>query len=208
MRLDYDRDGRLIKVSHTEGGTFSLRWNSSNQISEILDTANRCIAYQYDDQGNLINVNGPADRQIAYLYDHEHNLTAGREPSGESFQVNYDIERDWVAAVKVGESITNYSWQIESEHRYTARVQSADGSTTEHQFDEEAHTHIIDDPSGRTHTLLSACCDKPLEVRDPRGRVTRYDYDQQTRLVSITYPDDSKVRWAYHPTWSKIMQAM
>ena len=208
MRLDYDRDGRLIKVSHTEGGTFSLRWNANNRISEILDTTNRRIRYSYDDQGNLLQVNGPDQRQIAYRYDHEHNLTAAREPDGSSFQVNYDLERDWVTGLKIGESVTSYSWQVEDVHRYSVRVDFPNGSSETHRFDEQAHTHIIDGQGGRTHQLLSECCAKPLEVRDPQGRVTRYDYDQQTRLVSVTYPDGSKVRWAYHPTFSKIMQAM
>jgi YD repeat-containing protein len=197
-----------VKLSHTEGGTISLKWNAENRIAEILDTANRRISYAYDDAGNLTNVNGPDERQIAYVYDAEHNLTAGREPSGESFQINYDVERDWVSAIKKGDSVTSYSWQIQDDDRFSARVVNPDGSTTTHQFDEEAHTHIIDGPAGRTETLLSACCNKPLEVRAPGGRVTRYDYDTQTRLVSVTYPDGAKVRWAYHPTWSKIMQAM
>jgi YD repeat-containing protein len=208
MRLDYDRDGRLVKISHSEGGTISLKWNSDNRIVEILDTANRRIQYAYDDAGNLSNVNGPDERQIAYKYDNEHNLTAGRQPNGESFQVNYNTEKDWVTAIKIGEAVTAYSWQIRDADQFSVRVENPDGTTTTHHFDETAHTHTIEDAAGRTETLLSACCNKPLEVKDPSGRITRYDYDTQTRLVSVTYPDGSKVRWAYHPKWSKIMQAM
>ena len=208
MRLDYDRDGRLIKVSHTEGGTISLKWTADNRIAEILDTASRRIRYQYDKAGNLTQVSGPDKRQLAYSYDEEHNLVAGREADGKSFQVNYDVEKDWVSAVKIGEAVSRYSWQINDDYRYSARVVHPDNTATVHHFDEKAHTHITENASGRTQTLLSACCDKPLEVRDPTGRVTRYDYDKMTRLVSVTYPDGSKVRWAYHPKWSKIMQAM
>jgi YD repeat-containing protein len=208
MRLDYDRDGRLVKISHTEGGTISLKWNGDNRIAEILDTANRRIQYAYDKAGNLAQVSGPGERQIAYKYDDEHNLTAGRNPNGDSFQINYDVEKDWVSAVKIGEAVTRYSWQIRDADQFSTRVENPDGTTTTHHFDERAHTHIIEDSSGRTETLLSACCNKPLEVKDPADRITRYDYDTQTRLVSVTYPDGSKVRWAYHPKWSKIMQAM
>jgi YD repeat-containing protein len=208
MRLDYDRDGRLVKVSHTEGGTISLKWNKNNRIVEILDTANRKIQYRYDDSGNLSHVKGPDERKFTYTYDTEHNLIAGREANGDVFQINYDTEKDWVSAVKLGETVTQYSWQIRDPDNFSVHLENPDGTATKHHFDEQAHTHIIEDAAGRTETLLSACCNKPLEVREPNGRTTRYDYDTQTRLVSVTYPDNSKVRWAYHPKWSKIMQAM
>ncbi len=207
LRLDYDRDGRLTKVSHSEGGSISLDWDGRHVVA-LLDTEGRRVEYTY--QGDdLVRVKGPGDRRWAYTYDAEHDLLAARKPDGSGFQVAYDVERDWVTAVKVGEEVTRYQWFLTDAHHYGVTVTHPDGSWERHTYDDAEHRHVVERSDGtRTETLLSACCDKPLQVKDEQGRITRYDYDRQARLVGIEYPDGLLVRYAYHPKWSRVVQAM
>lgn len=207
IRLDYDRDGRLIKVTHTEGGSVTVSY-SNNFVSSILDTEGRRISFGYSAAGDLVQVEGPGTRKLAYSYDDEHNLVAARLADGTGFQVSYDVERDWVRAVKEDDAVTQYNWVVSDYQHYTCEVTDPGGGVTRHMFDDEENRQIVERPDGsREETLLSACCAKPLEVRDQDG-VTRYDYDQQARLVGIVYPDGREVRYAFHPTWSRVVQAM
>jgi len=206
IRLDYDRDRRLVKVSHTEGGSITLNYTNSGKVGSILDTEGRRISFSYSD-GDLTKVEGPGSRKIAYAFDDGHNLTAARLEDGTGFQVSYDTARDWVKAVKFGDEVTQYNWVIQDYQHYTCEVTSP-GGVTQHVFDDAENRQLIILPDGsRQETILSACCAKPLEVRDDSG-VTRYDYDQQARLVGIEFPDARKVRYAYHPKWSRVVQAM
>ncbi len=208
MRLDYDREGRLTRVTHTEGGSVSLTW-VDGRVTRLLDNEGREVTYRYDGDTNLVQVLGPSPRKLAYAYDDEHNLTASRLTDGSGFQVQYDKARDWVTALKVDDAVTRYEWQLIDYARYAVTMTDPDGRTTRHEYDDEEHRHVTIHPDGgRTETLLSPCCDKPLEVHHPDGGVTRYDYDRNARLVGIEHPDGRKVRFAYHPEWSKIIQAL
>ena len=207
LRLDYDRDRRLSKVTHTEGGSFSMTWSSDQRVTSVLDTEGRRIEYQYSGD-DLKQVSGPDGRRRAYDYDSEHNLVSMIDSANNAFQVSYDVTRDWVNGVKVGDAITRYAWEVQDPEHYTAVVTAPNGEVTQHIYDDaEMRLKVITPDGNVTETLLSACCAKPLEVRE-RGQVTRYDYDRQARLVGITYPDGRKVRYTYHPKWSKIVEAM
>ena len=207
MRLDYDRDRRLVKVTHTEGGSVSLTYNSAGYVGEILDTESRRISFSYNDTGDLLQVIGPGERRLAYRFDDTHNLTAARTADGGGFQISYDQEKDWAQAVKVGDDVTRYNW-TSSGDTYTCEVTDPAGAVTRHTFnDAESRSFVLHPDGTTTETLLSACCAKPLEIRDSEG-TTRYDYDQEARLTSIEHPDGRIVRFAYHPTWSRIVQAM
>ncbi len=188
IRLDYDRDRRLEKITHSEGGSVTLSY-SGKQVSQILDTEGRRIAFSYDSTGNLMGVTGPGSRKLAYGYDGEHNLTGAVLADGSSFRMSYDAQRDWIKAVEVDGQVTQYSWSVDANNpeRYTCTVTDPGGSITRHHFDDENNRKVVEYADGTTSdTILSACCAKPLEVRDHEG-VTRY---------------------AYHPKWSRVVQAM
>ncbi|MEE2752301.1 MAG: DUF6531 domain-containing protein [Myxococcota bacterium] len=207
IRLDYDKAGRLSKVSHSQGGTITLKWNSAGLISGLLDTDGREVTYKYNQPGDLVGVVGPGSRQFAYVYDDQHNLTASRVADGSGFQVNYDPQNDWVVAIKQGEEISSYVWNLYSDG-HQVEITSKNGETRSHRYFDAEHRHVETLPNGEeVATLLSECCDKPLEVRNDSG-VTRYEYDRNARLLGVEHPDGNKVRYAYHPKWSKIIQAM
>ena len=207
IELDYDREHRLSRVIHTDGGSIVLSWGSeSGLVTGMQDTSGRSIAFSYDDNSNLLSVVGPADREERYIYDNEHNLTAILETGGRQVQVAYDAERDWATGLMLGEDLSNYSWRVLEPGVIMTTVDSG-GVSTVHTFDDNAHRHVVEGPGGREETLLSSCCNKPLQVTSGDGTVTTYEYDRQARLVSVTHPDGTRVRWAYHPTFSRILQA-
>ncbi len=186
-----------------------MTWGSGGLVRELLDSEGRRVRYQYDEARNLVQVLGPDQRKLAYSFDDEHNLTASRLADGSGFQVKYDKARDWVIALKEGDEVIRYDWDLLDYNRYAVTVTDTKGSKTRHEYDDEAHRELtIEDGGERTETLLSPCCAKPLEVRYSDGGVTRYDYDRNARLVGIEHPDGRKVRFAYHPEWSKIIQAL
>jgi len=207
IRLDYDKAGRLSKVSHTQGGTITLKWSTDQRVVGLLGTDGRKVEYSYGPSGDLVGVVGPSTRQFAYVYDDQHNLTACRVADGSGFQVNYDSRNDWVVAVKKGGDVSAYSWRLHSDG-HEVEITSQDGETRGHRYFDLQHRHVETLPSGEEiTTLLSECCDKPLEVRSAKG-VTRYQYDRNARLLGVEHPDGKKVRYAYHPKWSKIIQAI
>jgi YD repeat-containing protein len=210
LRLDYDRDGRLIKVAHTDGAGFTLFYGQGGRVNELRDTEGRSVAYAYDDQGNLVQTRGPGQRVIAYAYDEEHNLVAVRQPDGTGLQVLYDVEADWAVALKQGNGVTRYAWELlnpTGEH-YRCIVTDPEGGQTIHEFNDLDHVSVItDDGGGTTRTVYSACCAKPLEVTHPDGTVTRYEYDSQARMTGVTTPDGTRARYTYHPSMARIVQA-
>jgi|GEM_PF-1516215 len=207
ITLDYDRENRLSRVNHTNGGSIVLSWDSnSGLVSGMEDTSGRRISFSYDGNENLVSVAGPGDREERYIYDEEHNVTAILETGGRQVQVAYDLDRDWATGLMLGEDLTNYSWSVLGPGRIMATVDSG-GEITTHTFDDTARRHLIEWSGGQEETLLSSCCNKPLQVTGSDGSVTTYEYDRQARLVSVTHPDGTRVRWAYHPTFSRILQA-
>ena len=153
---------------------------------------------------------GPGQRVIAYAYDEEHNLMAVRQPDGTGLQVLYDVEADWAVAIKTGEEVTRYGWDLidPSGLHYRCTVTQPDGSRTSHEFNDLEHISVVTEPDGgTTRTVYTECCAKPLEVTHPDGSVTRYDYDSQARLVGVTTPGGVRVRYTFHPTLSRIVNA-
>ena len=205
--LVYDREKRLSRVNHTDGGSIVLSWdNDSGLVSGMEDTSGRSITFSYDDRLNLMAIEGPGDRGERYIYDDEHNVTAILETGGRQVQIAYDTERDWATGVMLGEDLTNYSWNAPEPGLVIATVENG-GETTVHSFDDNNNVLTVEGPSGREVTHLSSCCNKPLQVTSEDGSITTYEYDRQARLVSVTHPDGTRVRWAYHPTFSRILQA-
>ena len=208
--LVYDRDGRLVRISHTDGANFTVQTDDKRRITTIRDTAGRTIKYTYSKVGDLVQVNGPDKRAMAYAYDEKHNLTAARESGGETVQVIYDTEKDWAVALKRGEDVVQYRWVVEDGkgERFSTYGKHPDGTETQHQFDQTKHVEVERTASGEeTRTLYSACCNKPLEVQHPDGTVTRYDYDPQARLIGLEQPNGTVVRYQYAPDAPLIVSA-
>jgi len=210
LRLDYDRDGRLLKVAHTDGAGFTLIYGQGGRVQELLDTEGRSIHYSYDEHADLVQVRGPGQRVVAYAYDDEHNMVAIRQPDGSGLQVLYDKEADWAVALKHGDAVTRYAWEVLNltGTHYRCTVTNPDGTAVRHEFDDEQHVSTVTDAHGGvTRTVFTACCAKPLEVTGPDGSVTRFDYDSQARMIGVTKPDGTRVRYTYHPTLARIVQA-
>ena len=208
--LVYDRDGRLVRITHTDGANFTVQTDAKRRITSLRDTAGRAVKYTYSKAGDLVQVNGPGKRAMAYAYDEKHNLTASREADGEAVQVIYDTEKDWAIALKKGAEVVQYRWVVEDGkgERFSVFVKHADGTETQHRFDQANHVEVERQADGsEIRTLYSACCNKPLEVQYPDGKVARYDYDAQARLVGFEQPDGTVVRYQYAPDASLIVSA-
>lgn len=210
LRFDYDRDRRLSKMAHTDGAGFTLVYGAGGRVQEVRDTEGRVITYQYDEEGNLLQVNGPGKRTSKFTYDDAHNLTALRQPDGTGISIQYDVAKDWAIAMKKGDQVTRYEWQLVDDlaSRYTCNVTAPDGTRTRYDYNDAEHKMEVTDAQGRvTRTLYSTCCDKPVETTSADGKVTRYEYDKKGRLVGVTRPDGVTARYQYDPDFNRILQA-
>lgn len=209
LRLDYNREERLYKVSHTDGASFTLVYDDSGHVVELRDTEGRTATYTYNGE-DLVQVKGPGSRVVAYAYDDLHNLVAVRQPDGGGVQVLYDTEHDWAVALKRGEKVTRYDWELhdKSGDHYTCQITYPDGSTERHEYNDEDRVVETRDAEGNvTRTFYSACCDKPVEIQHPDGTSTQYEYDDQGRLVGVTRPSGLTARYRYHDEYNRILQA-
>lgn len=210
IRIDYDRSLKIQKVSHTDGGSFTFAYDDKARIVSATDTESRAVTFGYDPSGNLLQVKGPEKRAIAYAYDDEHNLVAVNQAFGSGFQVQYDKVKDWAVALKHGEQVTRYAWDVidPDKGHFVCTVTDPAGNRTRHEFNDKDHVALsTDSQGGVTRTLYSACCNKPIEVRAPSGAVTRYDYDSNAHLTGVSRPDGTTVRYTFHPQHNRIVQA-
>ncbi len=168
---------------------------SNGRPSEFMDARGNTLKMEYDARGNLTEVTDPLGNKTAYAYDANDNLISRTNPLNETRQYEYDDRHHLIRATS---PMGNKTTMTYNELGQMTGIADANQNTNFFGYDDFGNLEMVTDPLGHTKRI----------TYDPEGLVrasiideinneTRYDYDNNDRLVSVTHPDGTSRTYGY-----------
>lgn len=205
------------------GQTTTYSYNSFGQVTSVDNPLHETTSFEYGDgsaldvpTGYLVSVTGPE-------FNLQHPVTTLRYSPAfpgvqkiKNFPDEYEIVRDYDGLDRPTQ--INYPDGTSRQFLYTdpVRGMTLDLTAIKDRLDRWTYHHYnsnrqIDssqDPLGRT-TLLDWCaCGSLSGITDPKGNMTRFDRDLQSRVTSKIYafstPQQQSVSYTYENTTSRL----
>ncbi|MBI4436635.1 MAG: hypothetical protein HY590_04405 [Candidatus Omnitrophica bacterium] len=178
VQVDYDFDPNSRVVSRTDD-------------DDPLDaTARSTTTYVYDDLNRLVTERFADDTTYQYVYDRDDHVTQITDPNGSvrssPATTGYDdlgrkIDEEVTTFGSGVSGIHNNHWQFDGLSRVTFSNNS-DGSPE----DDDAYVTS-------TYDSLSRLTSQTQNLNADPARTVTYEYNQDGRLIQLTYPDGRKI---------------
>jgi YD repeat-containing protein len=172
ISLTYSISGNLTAITHSNGQTLALEYNAQERISRLTDHAGRETEYLYNTSGeHLLSVVAPGGITTSYTYTSavgeaaDHALQAVAYPDGTHQYHAYDAQG-----------------------RLAAQWRDGNAERIEFTYDALGTVYAQDAVSGMT-TLHLGSLGQLLDLQDPLGNRTRFQYDSDHNLTRLVQPD-------------------
>jgi YD repeat-containing protein len=184
LRFSYDGRSRLDTVRDACGQSLKFSYSGEGKITEIRDSLGRAIAYEYDKQDRLTAAVSIQKEKTKYGYDKLDRMISVSFPDGAKSDVEYNKSGTVSKQTGPGTKVTQYSYGKEGERRWST-VEDNEGLKSRYEYVDAENKMIFTDKSGKkTVTILTACCGKPLSIKDGAGVGEEFRYDEKGNLTS------------------------
>lgn len=212
-RYAYDADGRLVRQTDALGQVHHITHDAQGRLAEVRDPLGHAWQWQWDDQGRLTLARDPLGGETRYRYNPQGLLAEVHNPLGQVRTLWWDEQAHLIAELGHDGVRRRYTW--DDSHRLRSVV-TQDDRRHEFEWDAVGRPTVLRAPDGgRTQLrwnvmgLLTQWRDanghatefryadrlrQPSERIDPLGRVLRYHYDSEHRLVGLTNPKGERLR--------------
>ncbi len=174
----YDALGRLVSVveyySQTSGYATSYSYDGVGNLVKVIDGDGQSTVYSYDDLNRLFLTKFPDGFNETRAYDSVDNLSTKKDPNGNTMTYSYD----------------NLA-------RLTS-VTYPDGTKATFAYDGDSRRVFMSNPNGTATFTYDARNRETSETWTIGGSTSSlsYAYDTVGNLVSIGYPDKTKVTYS------------
>ena len=172
-QIEYDRDRQLTRVVDGEGATRLYAWNERGVVESEQDPEGEFWAFDYDDAGRRVRMVDPGGNAYAYAYDHTGQIAERVDPEGNTVVLTRDAEG-----------------------RLTGQIDAL-GRPWAFERDLGAERSAYVAPDGTRVEYLWTDMGDVAAIRDPLGRVARYQYDPAGNLVERVAANGLHVRRQY-----------
>ncbi len=186
-RYQYDNVGRVIKTVFHDGSSTQVNYDALGRRESVTDQAGKVTEYRYDPVGRLTGVKDALGHLSEYRYDEIGRLIEQEDASDNMTRYDYDlVGRRTSVELPLGQRATSTYDAVGNLQTYT----DFNGEVT--QYDYDAQNRLIfkdykDDADVRYTYTANGLIET---ITDGRG-VTRYAYDEDSRLLSRTDPNGS-----------------
>jgi YD repeat-containing protein len=221
----YDIRGNLSYIILPVGNRIDFTYNLANKLTEIKDSLNNKIQYQYDVEGNRIReeikdpqgtlkkyldftsdsynnlrrIINPDTTYAEYTYDGRKNRTASKDPKNNSTTYTYDPLSRLKVMTQPLSTVTLYGYDTQDNQ---ATVTDPNGNTTSYYNDDFGRKNQTGSPDTGTTDYLYDEAGNLLQRYDEKQTVVNYTYDALNRLTAIQFPADpnQNVTFTYDST--------
>jgi RHS repeat-associated protein len=221
----YDIRGNLSYIILPEGNRIDFTYNLANKLTEIKDSLNNKIQYQYDVEGNRIreetkDPQGTLKKYLDFTYDAYSNLkriinpdttyteytyngrkkpTSVKDPKNKTTTYTYDALSRLKQMTQPLSTITSYGYDTQDNQ---ASITDPKGNITQYWFDDSGRRNQTGSPDTGTTDYLYDEAGNLLQRFDEKETVINYTYDALNRLTAIQFPFDpsQNVTFTYDST--------
>lgn len=176
----YDIRGNLSYIILPEANRIDFTYNLANKLTEIKDSLNNKIQYQYDVEGNRIreetkDPQGILKKYLDFTYDAYNNLKKIINPDTNYTEYSYDGRRNRTSAKDPKNYTTTFTYDPLSRIKQMTQPLSI---VTLYGYDTQ---------------------DNQASITDPKGNITNYYNDDYGRKNQTTSPDTGTTKYQYDP---------
>jgi len=221
----YDIRGNLSYIILPEANRIDSTYNLANKLTEIKDSLNNKIQYQYDVEGNrtreetkdptgtlkkyldftydtynnLKKIINPDATYTEYTYDGRKNPTASKDPKNNSTLYTYDPLSRLKVMTQPLSTVSLYGYDTQDNQ---ATVTDPSGNITSYYNDDFGRKNQTGSPDTGTTDYLYDEAGNLLQRFDAKETIVHYTYDALNRLTSIQFPSDpnQNVTFTYDST--------
>ena len=183
--------GRVIRV--TEHGEFrdfetDYEYNAAGDLLRVIDAAGNLTVIDYDSLGRKVAMVDPDMGNWQYSYDTAGNLISQTDAKGQITFFEYDelnrLKRKYYAS---GDPEVTYTYDSSGAENGIGRLYMVENQNAKTIYE-------IYDPLGRTEKVT-----RMVDGAPKAAYTTAYIYDLSGKMISMIYPDNYQVNYAYYP---------
>jgi RHS repeat-associated protein len=221
----YDIRGNLSYIILPVGNRIDFTYNLANKLTEIKDSLDNKIQYQYDVEGNRIReetkdpqgtlkkyldftydaynnlkkIINPDTTYTEYTYDGRKNPTASKDPKNNSTTYTYDPLSRLKVMTQPLSTVTHYGYDTQDN---LATVTDPNDNVTSYYNDDFGRKNQNGSPDTGTTDYLYDEAGNLIQRFDAKEKLVNYTYDALNRLTAIQFPSDptQNVTFTYDST--------
>ena len=193
LTASYDLVGNLVNEADPEGNATAYEYDPVGRMTAVTDALGNTTRYEYDAADNLAKVTDALGHVTSYTYDALGNLTSETDALGNTVKYSYTTE-GWLETVTDAEGhVTRYTYDR------TGNILTADyaGEQTEtNTYNELGLLTTVTTAEGDTLYQYDDAS-RLISVTQPNGKTVSYTYDSHGNRATMTYPNGKTVKYSY-----------
>ena len=192
LRYISDRNNKIV---------FWFDYDNEGNLSGAYDRKNRWVKYLYS-EGLLTGVVGVLGDKTRYAYDKKGLLTGIIDAKRRETRISYD-KHGKIASVLDGEGKGHFfNFDYDNKRKlYHVKIETSWGRVKEVWYNEEGKARQVNINGRTVHKIERKA--KNLIITDARGNITRKEFDKRENLLSVIYPDGSRVSYEYEKKFNR-----
>ncbi|MFT0214111.1 hypothetical protein VQ643_16190, partial [Pseudomonas sp. F1_0610] len=188
QQTQYDELGNITVTTDSLGNTTTQVWNIFGELTEVITANGNKHQFDYDANGNTIKEISPSSGITTYEYDAANQLIKSTNANGDYTTYEYDLAGNIIEQYSFAKGSSN------AKQRISYRYDNAGQALEVKQTGDTHSTHRYHrDALGRVQqeSITYGTGDKAFTKQ------LDYRFDNEGRLASLIYPDNSKVTYQY-----------
>lgn len=196
---------QAIHQSHT------LSYDGVSRLTSVTNALGNTTRYRYNGVDLLTEETNPAGHSTRYTYDANDNMTSITNAKGGITSMTYDNTTDWLRSLSFGGATRRYEYNKDGTLQSLTK---ADGRQLNYSYDNlgrllsdginsytyDSRMNLSTIQQGNktiTYSYDGFNRVSAVHYNDFSGNRTTYEYDANSNITRMTYPDGKAIRYTY-----------
>jgi RHS repeat-associated protein len=193
-RYEYNRLGRVTKVTNADGSTEQKAYNVIGQQTSVVDALNRLTSYEYDEMGRLTRTIFADATKEEISYDNLGRRTKVVDRAGRATLNTYDVLGRLLKSVNPDGTFASSTYDTNG---MTTSNTDELGHVTRYEYDASRRLVKVTDALNHALNFTYDVNGNRTSMTDSKGQVTRYEYDANQRRTRIVFADGTSSSMTY-----------